>query len=504
MGNAAVCAGCGAAAPRAAARFCGRCGAVMIDAGSRNRSRAEGMARSSGIRGRARGGRTRADRARLVVAGASLAGLAVLAATSTPAREVLTTRSATQTVAPSGGSTEVIGIGPDTPLTGSIGDEAEDASCDHLATDGSAGSGSTAPGPLRCAPDGCDAWQLPAPAGELAASDGVLYLIDDDQLIARDGPFGAVRWITDLRDLVRVTGDGDPISSLSNPQPPAVVRADPDGVIVATANRIVRHDRDGRRRWQTDLPGWDVWDVATVDGRYVVTRSRSPRGGVPFGRISVLDLDDGAERWTRQVTQVHGLTDDLVVTGGPRGAVAAVDLRDGAVRWERRVSQQTAVHVVGPLISLEALFPESRPRGLLLDVSTGSTPQHLDGAVLQAPVLIGEHYVAVLRDPDASDRVRVVSVAADGEVAWSRQLLVITGPDRAVLGPVGDATVRDPDDGTQIDVEAGTSRISLRAADGAFLGRSESRGDGFRGDGFRGDEAPDDGTPGAEIPTTSA
>jgi outer membrane protein assembly factor BamB len=281
-----------------------------------------------------------------------------------------------------------------------------------------------------------------------------------------------------LRDLVPVTGDGDPIAGLDGPDEVPLVRADPGGVVVVTGRTIVRHDRQGVRRWQVPAGGWQVWDAVAVGGRHLITRSRSDDGSVPFGRVAVLDLDDGSERWTRQVTQIHGFTGELLVTGGFAGEVAAFDLDDGSSRWDLAISQQMALRVVGPVVHLEPMFPERRPRGRLLDASTGTTPTHLAGGVLHPPARFGERVVTVLQGRAPGPAARVVALEPDGSVAWVHDLAADSGsgPDDVITT----AALFDLTDGSVIDVvaasEGGETRTSLRLDDGAVLARRAAAG----------------------------
>lgn len=468
MGTATItCQVCGAVMADAAARFCGRCGADLEGAGQRRSG-----ARDTGARRASRGSRS----ARVGLA--LITGVAVVIVVELGSNRLGGTLDAPGGIgagrgedSPDPGAADaVVGIGPDTPRSSPVegadpGDSADPGQPPPIE-----------PGPLRCAPDGCDAWQLPAPSGELAGSAGVLYTLDGDQLSARSGPFGTERWSVSLRELVPVTGDGDPIAGLGGPEGAALVRADPGGVVVVARRAIVRHDREGRRRWQLPTDGWQVWDAVAAGGRHLITRSRSADGSVPFGRVAVLDLDDGSERWTHQVTQIHGHTDELLLAGGLRGEVAAFDLDDGSPLWYLPVSQ-TAVRVVGPVVHLEPMFPEGRSRGRLLDTSTGETPAHLVGGVLHPPVPVGERVVTVLQGGTTGPDARVVALEPDGSVAWVQDLAA--GRGSGTVDAITSAEVYDLDDGSVLDVvvdaEVGAERISLRLRDGAVLARRGTR-----------------------------
>ncbi len=465
--TASTCQTCGAAVPASAARFCGRCGATFEADDPSDVDPPAGAASSTTPPGRT----ARAGLVAVVTVGLIAAALLNAGGMGSNLDEPGTTGSEQPLPGPGGapdlddpdglGTDEVLGIGPDTPRA----DPRNGARRGRPHVD---------PGPLRCEPDGCDAWQLPAPSGEVAGSGGVLYAVDAEELIARSGLFGTERWSRSLLDLAPVTGDGDAIAGLEAADEPALVRADPDGVVVVTPYAVVRHDRQGARQWQTRAGSWPVWEAEAVDGRYLVTRSRSSEGGVPFGRVGVLDLDDGSERWSRQVTQIHGSNDELLVAGGLAGEVAAFDLDDGSSRWNLTVSQQVAIRVLGPVIHLDPMFPEARPRGRLLDASTGATPTHLAGGVLHPPARFGERLVTVLQgtttdggDPEAG--ARVVALEADGSLAWVHDLAGADGADpphalttAALYGLAG---------GSRIEVEVGTERISLRIADGEVLAR---------------------------------
>ena len=453
MGTATrICQTCGAAVPGGAARFCGRCGATFeaTDSSDSDTS-ADGAPSPPPPRRPAWTGLVAL--VAVVTVGLIAAGLLHAGGPGSDLDE------------PEGlGTDEVLGIGPDTPRT-----EPRDG-----AQPGRPGAD---PGPLRCEPDGCDAWQLPAPSGEVAGSAGVLYAVDADALIARSGLFGTERWSRSLLDLAPVTGDGDAIAGLEAADEPALVRADPDGVVVVTPHAIVRHDRQGTRRWQNRLGSWSVWETEAVDGRHLVTRSRSSEGGVPFGRVDVLDLDDGSERWTRQVTQVHGSNDELLVAGGLAGEVAAFDLDDGSSRWNLTVSRQVAIRIVGPVVHLDPMFPEARPRGRLLDAATGTTPTHLAGGVLHPPAWLGDRLVTVLQGPAADDGIseagaRVVALEADGSLAWVHDLAGADGADPEHA--LSTAALYGLDGGSRVDVEVGGERISLRVTDGAVLARGRT------------------------------
>jgi outer membrane protein assembly factor BamB len=428
-----TCQNCGADVPGERARFCGHCGATIEVTGSaRHAAGPAGTARRK-VRRTGLGAITAAGLIGAAALGSGLFGLD-LDDLDVPG--------------------EVTGIGPDTPVVDPDERDAGD------------------PGPLRCEPDGCDGWQASAPSDQLAGSAGLLYTLDDGHLSARGGSFGAEQWSVDLGDLVPVTGDGDRIAGLDDP---ALLRADPDGVVVVTSRAIVRHDRRGARRWRVPIDGWQVWDAIAVGGRHLVTRSRSDDGGVPFGRVAVLDLDDGAERWTRQVTQLHGLTDDLLVAGGIVGEVSAFDLADGSSRWRRSVSQQTAVRVVGQAIHLEPMFPQARPRGQLLDPTTGSTPAHLAGGVLYPPVAVGDRVITVLAGGAIEEAVRVVALDGDGSADWIHDLPASSPQQPGEAMP--EVIVADVGDGSGIDVEVAGTRTSLRLADGAVVARSSGATD---------------------------
>jgi hypothetical protein len=124
------------------------------------------------------------------------------------------------------------------------------------------------------------------------------------------------------------------------------------------------------------------------------------------------------------------------------------------------------------VLHLEALFPETSPRGRLLDAATAVAPDHLDGSVLHPPVRIGERFVAVLRDTGAPGRARVVALDRDGALVWARNVTGGADPPEEDRDAPTAARVRDLADGTRIDVEIGTTRTTLRVLDGAVLARS--------------------------------
>jgi hypothetical protein len=197
-----------------------------------------------------------------------------------------------------------------------------------------------------CEPAGCVAWRSPLDDEVAAAGHGLVLLLGDRSVRALDGASGAPRWSADVTDLTSgrgSSGRGSP--SLGRA---ALVPAE-EGVLVVTPGALASFTRDGARAWTHRLTGFVARDAA-VQGDRVVVRTRSPRGAGPFGRVSVLDLADGTERWGREVAAIHpdaAIPDPLprhlgasqvpddapVLVTGPDRTLEALDVDDGELVW---------------------------------------------------------------------------------------------------------------------------------------------------------------------------
>ncbi|MEX2400798.1 MAG: PQQ-binding-like beta-propeller repeat protein [Rhodothermales bacterium] len=140
---------------------------------------------------------------------------------------------------------------------------------------------------------------------------------DNGRVVALDVSSGSIDWSVDAGAPVHVS-----------------LAADEAAVYAATTRgRILALDiASGATRWEYLLPGEDVYFSAPAIGEWEIVF------GASDGIVRALNVEDGSQRWTADVsdavTAPPVLTDHLVYVGTMGGNVVALDRAEGTSSWQ--------------------------------------------------------------------------------------------------------------------------------------------------------------------------
>lgn len=185
--------------------------------------------------------------------------------------------------------------------------------------------------------------------------DETVFIVDDQELIARALDSGAEQWRTDIRGYVEV-----PIAYASDT---VVVSTDPGELIAVDAST-------GTERWSVTMAALASNAPTVVDGEVYAGI------GASKGRILCVSLDDGAERWRtdlpapdRGSVAVGDNTVYAPVTKQEITEVHALDRADGSIKWKHRIEAS----VFGPPLLADGhrYFGDTKGRCYCLDANSG-------------------------------------------------------------------------------------------------------------------------------------
>jgi hypothetical protein len=279
------------------------------------------------------------------------------------------------------------------------------------------------PDRLRCVPRGCERWRHEgAEISQVVVVDGLMLLLEEDRLVALDGWTGAERWVAPLGDLISVTGDGTPITSLHLGAP--VMRATSAGILLATERDVVLVDLDGQRRWGVAAPPQVIWDATFTSDRILLTGSPLPETErlMETERLVALDLADGATVWERPVqgTVWSVGTTVVLVSDGPR-TLAAIDPSDGRKVWEVEREPDDDLWGVSDHGRWVGIASSSGQR--LLDPATGVEVGRLEGQIVSPIQEMGERFITIVTgSPDPAEDLppwaELIALDRDGRTVW--------------------------------------------------------------------------------------